>query len=82
VSAGLCQGLNQKCADFLCQIGHLRRVKPLKIGRRVDGLQQYSHLQPFSAKSHAIGKKPFRTIASASFANQEYTNGALLALSD
>jgi hypothetical protein len=39
-------------------------------------------LQPFPAKSHAFWQKSFRTIASASFANQEYTNGALPALTD
>ena len=70
MAAGPGKRLDQKFADLRCQFGHLRRVEALEVGRRVDGLQQCSHVHPSPGKGPVSKKKAPRCRGHAETAYQ------------
>ncbi len=51
VAAGLRKRLNKKGTNLFGQIGHLRGLQALEIGRRLNRLQQVSHVFPSPGKA-------------------------------
>jgi hypothetical protein len=44
MTAGFGKGLNEEDTNLFGQVGHLCGAQALQVGRRVDGLQQCSHV--------------------------------------
>ena len=64
MAAGFGKGLDEECANLLCQFGHLRGVEALEVGGRVDRLKQCSHVHPLPGKAgNSLANSLYRATA-------------------